>query len=72
MARHQVDLSSRAALELLGWQPDTSLKQAVEYFALDWELAEPPEVSSLDYATGTSDMTVGSFPFGNEFVVDHR
>ncbi|KAI8377544.1 uncharacterized protein BYT42DRAFT_570659 [Radiomyces spectabilis] len=72
MKRHQVDLSSRSALKLLGWHPDTPLKAAVEYFAVDWELAEPAEVSSLDYATGTVDMVTGSFPSGNEFVVDER
>lgn len=72
MARKQTDLASRSALQLLGWEPNTALKAAVEYFAIDWELAEPPEVASLDYATGTSDMTVGSFPYGNEFVVDPR
>ena len=72
IAHNQVDLSSRAALRMLGWEPDTPLKAAVEYFAIEWELAEPAEVSSLEYATGTSDMTEGTFPFGNEFVVDHR
>ncbi|KAI9487922.1 hypothetical protein BDB00DRAFT_773571 [Zychaea mexicana] len=72
LSKNQVDLSSRTALRLLGWEPDTPLKSAVEYFAIDWELAEPAEVASLDYATGTTDMTVGTFPFGNEFVVDHR
>lgn len=72
IAHNQVDLSSRAALRILGWEPDTPLKAAVEYFAIEWELAEPADVSSLEYATGTSDMTEGTFPFGNEFVVDHR
>lgn len=59
-------------MRLLDWEPDTPLKAAVEYFAIDWELAEPAEMASLDYATGTSDMTTGVFPFGNEFVVDTR
>ncbi|KAI9245555.1 hypothetical protein BDA99DRAFT_528036 [Phascolomyces articulosus] len=72
LSRNQVDLSSRTALRMLDWQPDTPLKSAVEYFAIDWELAEPAEVASLDYATGTRDMTVGTFPFGNEFVIDYR
>ncbi|KAI9321837.1 hypothetical protein BX666DRAFT_1034306 [Dichotomocladium elegans] len=72
MAHDQVDLSSRAALQILGWDADTPLKAAIEYFAIDWELAEPAEISSLDYATGTSDMTEGTFPYGNEFVVDKR
>lgn len=27
----EVDMSSRAALELVGWIPDTPLKQAAEY-----------------------------------------
>ena len=56
----------------MGWEPDTPLKSAVEYFAIDWELAEPAEIASLDYSTGTTDMTEGTFPFGNEFVVDSR
>ena len=57
---------------MLNWKPDTHLKSAVEYFAIDWELAEPADGCSLDYATGTRDMTVGTFPFGNEFVIDNR
>ncbi|KAG0176658.1 hypothetical protein DFQ28_007059 [Apophysomyces sp. BC1034] len=72
MRQNRVDLSGRAALSLLGWRPDTPLKAAVEYFAVDWELAEPAEVSSLDYATGTIDMVAGSYPAGNEFVIDDR
>ncbi|KAI7849745.1 hypothetical protein BDC45DRAFT_448237 [Circinella umbellata] len=72
LSRNQVDLSSRTALRMLNWKPDTHLKSAVEYFAIDWELAEPADGCSLDYATGTRDMTVGTFPFGNEFVIDNR
>ncbi|RCI01975.1 hypothetical protein CU098_000804, partial [Rhizopus stolonifer] len=72
MKRNQVDLSSRSALSLLGWRPDTSLKAAIEYFNIDWEFSEPAEMCSLDYATGTADSITGSYPFGNEFVVDDR
>lgn len=72
MKRNQVDLSSRTALQLMGWSPDTPLKAAIEYFGVNWELAEPAEMSSLDYATGTVDTVSGSFPNGNDFVVDHR
>ncbi|ORX49161.1 amine oxidase [Hesseltinella vesiculosa] len=72
IANDQVDLSSRTALELLGWQPDCPVKAAIEYFGIDWELAEPPETCSLDYAAGTVDLVSGSFPLGDEFVVDQR
>ncbi|KAI8088663.1 uncharacterized protein BX664DRAFT_331050, partial [Halteromyces radiatus] len=72
MKRNQVDLSSRTALHLSGWIPDTPLKAAVEYFAVNWEMAEPAELSSLDYATGTVDTVSGSFPLGNDFVIDPR
>ncbi|OBZ84748.1 Polyamine oxidase [Choanephora cucurbitarum] len=72
MKHNQVDLSSRSALSLIGWQPDTPLKAAVEYFNIDWEFSEPAEMCSLDYATGTADAVSGSFPLGNEFVIDKR
>ncbi|KAI8971522.1 hypothetical protein BDF20DRAFT_915323 [Mycotypha africana] len=72
MRHRQVDLSSRSALSLLGWNPDTPLKAAVEYFNIDWEFAEPAEMCSLDYATGMEDAITGSYPLGNEFVVDER
>lgn len=72
MKRQQVDLSSRSALSLLGWKPNTPLKAAVEYFNIDWEFSEPAEMCSLDYATGTVDSITGTYPFGNEFVVDER
>ncbi|CEP12116.1 hypothetical protein [Parasitella parasitica] len=72
MKRQQVDLSSRSALSLLGWKPNTPLKAAVEYFNIDWEFSEPAEMCSLDYATGTVDSVTGTYPFGNEFVVDER
>ncbi|KAF7727715.1 hypothetical protein EC973_007272 [Apophysomyces ossiformis] len=72
MKQNRVDVSGRVALSLLGWCPDTPLKAAIEYFAVDWELAEPADISSLDYATGTVDMVDGSYPAGNEFVIDER
>ncbi|KAG0743615.1 hypothetical protein G6F57_010068 [Rhizopus arrhizus] len=69
--RHQqVDLPSRSALHLLDWIPNTPLKAAVEYFNIDWEFSEPAEICSLDYATGTVDTVEGTYPLGNEFVVD--
>lgn len=68
----QVDLSSRSALNLLGWKPNTPLKSAIEYFNIDWEFSEPAEMCSLEYATGTTDTIAGTYPFGNEFVVDER
>jgi polyamine oxidase len=67
-----VDLSTRSGLSLLGWKKDTPLKAAVEYFNIDWELAEPPEICSLDYAMGNIDSELDSYPSGNEFVVDPR
>lgn len=70
--RQQVDLSSRSALSLLAWKPNTPLKAAVEYFNIDWEFSEPAEMCSLEYATGTGDTVTGAYPFGNEFVVDNR
>ncbi|CAO3592503.1 unnamed protein product [Absidia cylindrospora] len=72
LKRNLVDLSSRTALQLLDWTPNTNLKAAVEYFAVNWELAEPAEMSSLDYATGTVDTVSGAYPQGNDFVVDSR
>ncbi|KAI7894864.1 uncharacterized protein EV154DRAFT_497249 [Mucor mucedo] len=72
MKRQQVDLSSRSALSLLGWKPNTPLKAAIEYFNIDWEFSEPAEMCSLEYATGTGDTVTGTYPFGNEFVVDNR
>ncbi|KAG2229309.1 hypothetical protein BDF21DRAFT_466980 [Thamnidium elegans] len=71
-SKRQVDLSSRLALNLLGWKPDTPLKAAVEYFNIDWEFSEPAEMCSLEYATGIDDTVTGTYPFGNEFVVDSR
>ncbi|KAI8072938.1 hypothetical protein BC940DRAFT_291977 [Gongronella butleri] len=68
----QVDLSSRTALQLLGWHPDAPIKAAVEYFGINWELAEPAEACSLDYAAGTVDLVSGTFPLGNDFVIDQR
>jgi polyamine oxidase len=44
----------------------------VEYFNIDWEFSEPAEICSLDYATGTVDTVEGTYPLGNEFVVDQR
>ncbi|CAO3624193.1 unnamed protein product [Mucor hiemalis] len=72
MKRQQVDLSSRSALNLLGWKADSPLKAAVEYFNIDWEFSEPAEMCSLEYATGTVDTVTGTYPSGNEFVVDER
>ena len=70
MQRGQVDLSSRSALNLMDWTPTSPLEKAVEYFSIDWEFSEPPEMCSLEYATGTVDG--GTYPLGNEFVVDDR
>ncbi|KAI8987175.1 hypothetical protein BDB01DRAFT_784883 [Pilobolus umbonatus] len=72
MKRRQTDLSTRSALSLLRWVPNTPLKAAIEYFNIDWELSEPSEVCSLDYATGTVDMITGTYPLGNDFVLDSR
>ncbi|CAO3694392.1 unnamed protein product [Rhizopus stolonifer] len=72
MKFEQVDLPSRSALQLVGWVPDTPLKAAVEYFNIDWEFSEPAEICSLDYATGAADAISGTYPLGNEFVVDER
>lgn len=72
MVHQQVDLSSRSALSLLGWHPNTPIKAAVEYYNIDWEFSEPAEVCSLDYATGTADTVTGTYPSGNAFVVDER
>ncbi|CAO3627140.1 unnamed protein product [Cunninghamella blakesleeana] len=63
----QVDLSTRTALKLLKWKPDTPLKAAIEYFGINWELAEGAEISSTEYASGIG--SISSNPT-NYFVVD--
>ncbi|KAI8343757.1 hypothetical protein BC941DRAFT_343285 [Chlamydoabsidia padenii] len=63
------DTTMETMVNFAGWAPDTPLKAAIEYFGVNWELAEPAEMSSLDYATGTVDTVSGSFPNGNDFVV---
>ncbi|GAB5585858.1 hypothetical protein Unana1_00758 [Umbelopsis nana] len=71
----EVDISSRAALDLVGWIPDTPLKQAAEYYAFDWEFAENPDVTSNNYAqVGDSSYNGGFGPNsdGDEFVIDQR
>ncbi|KAL0095383.1 amine oxidase [Phycomyces blakesleeanus] len=69
---NQVDVSARTGLSMVRWKPDTSLKAAVEYFSVDWELAEPAELASLDYSAGTAEMIAGTYPGEDGFVVDER
>ncbi|KAI9005861.1 hypothetical protein CLU79DRAFT_780794 [Phycomyces nitens] len=69
---NQVDVSARTGLSMVRWKPDTSLKAAVEYFGMDWELAEPSELASLDYSAGTAETIVGTYPGEDGFVVDGR
>ncbi|CAO3627175.1 unnamed protein product [Cunninghamella echinulata] len=64
----QVDLSTRTALKLLNWKPDTPLKAAIEYFGINWEFAETAEVASMEYASGIG-TSISSNPT-NYFVVD--
>ncbi|KAG2180481.1 hypothetical protein INT44_003485 [Umbelopsis vinacea] len=76
MQRGLVDLSARTALQLEGWHANSSLRAAIEYFGFDWELAEPPEVTSLDYAAAANGGSVikdqpDVIP-GDDFVIDER
>lgn len=76
MQRGLVDLSARTALQLVGWNANSSMKAAIEYFGFDWELAEPAEVTSLDYAAAANGGSVikdePEFTPGDEFVIDQR
>lgn len=76
MQRGLVDLSARTALQLVGWNANNSMKAAIEYFGFDWELAEPAEVTSLDYAAAANGGSVikdePEFTPGDDFVIDQR
>ncbi|CAM0142142.1 hypothetical protein VKS41_004154 [Umbelopsis sp. WA50703] len=76
MERGLVDLSARTALQLEGWSANSSMKAAIEYFGFDWELAEPPEVTSLDYAAAANGGSIikdkPDFSPGDDFVIDQR
>ncbi|KAG2173264.1 hypothetical protein INT43_004638 [Umbelopsis isabellina] len=72
---HQADISSRAALDLVGWNPLKPIEQAVEYYAFDWEFAEDPDVTSAFYAYVGEDSYDGSFGPNSDddkFVIDQR
>ncbi|CAO3665076.1 unnamed protein product [Umbelopsis vinacea] len=72
---NEVDISVRTALELVGWVPETSVEQAVEYYGFDWEFGEDPDVSSNFYADVNNDSYDGNFgpdSDGNNFVIDQR
>ncbi|KAH8554008.1 hypothetical protein BGW37DRAFT_483150 [Umbelopsis sp. PMI_123] len=76
MQRGLVDLSARTALQLEGWNANSSIRAAIEYFGFDWELAEPAEVTSLDYAAAANGGSVIKDQpddiVGDDFVIDQR
>ncbi|KAI8582496.1 hypothetical protein K450DRAFT_206140 [Umbelopsis ramanniana AG] len=71
----EADISSRACLNIVGWNPDTPLKQAAEYYAFDWEFAENPDVTSCNYAQvgdASYDGSFGPNSDDDQFVIDQR
>jgi polyamine oxidase len=68
-AQGRVDLSVRAASSIVGWLPTTPVDEIYEYFNIDFETAQPPNVCSFYNALGDTD---GGFSPGNNLVLDQR
>ncbi|PWN47291.1 amine oxidase [Violaceomyces palustris] len=65
----RVDLTVKAASGILGWVPTTPVEKIYEYYNIDFETAEPPQVCSFYNALGN---TEGGFAPGNNLVLDPR
>lgn len=61
---------------MVGWYPQSSLDNAIEYYSWDWEMAESPELSSSIYTAYNDELTYsksfGPDSDGDNFVVDPR
>ncbi|KAI9307424.1 hypothetical protein BJ944DRAFT_255002 [Cunninghamella echinulata] len=60
---NQVDLSGRTSLLLAGWNAETPMEEAIEYFGYDWEMGETPEISSSIF-TSINDVASYGGDFG--------
>ncbi|RUS13595.1 amine oxidase [Endogone sp. FLAS-F59071] len=69
---NRIDISARTGFQLVGWFPDTPGKQAIEYFNFDWELGEPPELSSFIWSVNNYNYTFNGFSPDNDLVIDQR
>ncbi|KAG0741670.1 hypothetical protein G6F23_007406 [Rhizopus arrhizus] len=72
---NQADLSGRTALNLVGWEAQTPLEEAIEYYVWDWEMGENPEVSSTMYTVLNDNWTYTGFGPGSDgdnMVIDNR
>ncbi|KAI7871260.1 hypothetical protein BDF14DRAFT_1993399 [Spinellus fusiger] len=75
IADNDVDISARTGLSLVGWNPQTPMEKAVEYYVFDWELGENPEVSSTLLSVTNNNWTYTGFgpdSQGDLFVTDPR
>lgn len=73
--RNLADLSGRAALDLAGWTPKSSLDDAIEYYVWDWEMGETPELSSSIFTVLNDNWTYTGFGPGSDgdnMVLDNR
>ncbi|OZJ02862.1 hypothetical protein BZG36_04083 [Bifiguratus adelaidae] len=67
--QNRADLTVRAGYHILGWQPTNPVEEIYEYYNIDFETAEPPEICSLYNAMSN---TAGGFSPGNNLVLDPR
>ncbi|KAJ3290796.1 hypothetical protein HDU76_007355 [Blyttiomyces sp. JEL0837] len=66
----RLDISLRTGYQILGWKPNTALDKCIEWSIFDWEQAESPDVSSLEY---TGDLqTFAVYGEDSKFVMDKR
>ncbi|KAF8489054.1 hypothetical protein JB92DRAFT_2836169 [Gautieria morchelliformis] len=77
-SQQQVDLTARAGLSVVGYQPHTYLDDAAEYFTFDSttghpsEFVQPSEASSFIASADTNNFTFVGFSDANNFVTDQR
>ncbi|QIW99487.1 hypothetical protein AMS68_005005 [Peltaster fructicola] len=68
-----LDHSVRAGLYSAGWFPDTDpIKQAIEWWEWDWEVAYPPSESSELFGIAGYNLTFNQFSEANNFATDQR
>ncbi|KAL9612346.1 MAG: hypothetical protein Q9167_003033 [Letrouitia subvulpina] len=67
------DRSFRSGLNLAGWKPQGDLQaQAIEWYEMDYEYAQTPDVSSQEFTIANFNSTYYGFSEENNFAIDSR
>ncbi|KAI3536361.1 N1-acetylpolyamine oxidase [Colletotrichum filicis] len=71
--KNQQDRSARAGLAIAGWKPGSDpLAQAIEWSAIDFEYANPPEKTSQQYSVVNTNTSFQRWANKNNLVHDGR